>query len=124
MTDAMRETDVFFRSTDVDRILVKNGRTVGVALKNGDEYFADVVVSNLDPKRTFLDVMDASDLPADVVKKAENFKIRGSSGKRGPERSGSVQGILREHLPRRYRARHRGPMGRDFAHRVFGRCDR
>jgi phytoene dehydrogenase-like protein len=66
---------------DVDRILVRSGRTVGVALKNGDEYHADVVVSNLDPKRTFLDVMDASDLPADVVKKAENFKIRGSSGK-------------------------------------------
>ena len=66
---------------DADRILVKGGRTVGVALKNGDEYYADVVVSNLDPKRTFLDVMDASDLPPDVVKKAENFKIRGSSGK-------------------------------------------
>jgi len=66
---------------DVDRILVKGGRTVGVALKNGDEYYADVVVSNLDPKRTFLDVMDASDLPADVLKKAQNFKIRGSSGK-------------------------------------------
>lgn len=66
---------------DVERILVKGGRTVGVALKNGDEYHADIVVSNLDPKRTFLDVMDSSDLPADVVKKAENFKIRGSSGK-------------------------------------------
>lgn len=66
---------------DADQILVKNGRTVGVALKNGDEYYADVVVSNLDPKRTFLDVMDSSDLPADVVKKAKNFKIRGSSGK-------------------------------------------
>lgn len=66
---------------DVERILVKGGRTVGVALKNGDQYHADIVVSNLDPKRTFLDVMDASDLPADVVKKAENFKIRGSSGK-------------------------------------------
>ncbi|MBT4522627.1 MAG: NAD(P)/FAD-dependent oxidoreductase [Halieaceae bacterium] len=66
---------------DVDRILVRNGRAVGVALDNGDEYHAPVVVSNLDPKRTFLDVMDATDLPPDVVKKARNFKIRGSSGK-------------------------------------------
>jgi phytoene dehydrogenase-like protein len=66
---------------DVDRILVKNGRTTGVALKNGTEFQADVVVSNLDPKRTFLDVMDARDLPEDVVTKAQNFKIRGSSGK-------------------------------------------
>ena len=66
---------------DVDQIVVKNGKTTGVALKNGTEYHADIVVSNLDPKRTFLDVMDSGDLPADVVKKAKNFKIRGSSGK-------------------------------------------
>jgi phytoene dehydrogenase-like protein len=68
-------------SADVDQIIIKNGRTTGVALKCGREFNADIVVSNLDPKRTFLDVMDASDLPADVVKKAQNFKIRGSSGK-------------------------------------------
>ena len=43
---------------DVDQIVVRNGRATGVALKNGDEYHADIVVSNLDPKRTFLDVMD------------------------------------------------------------------
>ncbi len=66
---------------DVDRIVVKHGRTTGVALKDGTEYHADIVVSNLDPKRTFLDVMDEGDLPTDVVKKAKNFKIRGSSGK-------------------------------------------
>jgi phytoene dehydrogenase-like protein len=66
---------------DVDRILVKNNKAIGVALKNGDEHYADIVVSNLDAKRTFLDVMDEEDLPGDVVKKAKNFKIRGSSGK-------------------------------------------
>ncbi|MFT5482034.1 MAG: phytoene dehydrogenase-like protein, partial [Halieaceae bacterium] len=66
---------------DVDQIVVKNGKTTGVACKNGVEYHADIVVSNLDPKRTFLDVMDPADLPVDVVKKANNFKIRGSSGK-------------------------------------------
>lgn len=66
---------------DVDRIIVKNGRVKGVALKNGTEYYADIVVSNLDAKRTYLDVMDVGDLPTDVIKKAKNFKIRGSSGK-------------------------------------------
>jgi phytoene dehydrogenase-like protein len=53
----------------------------GVALENGDEYHADIVVSNLDPKRTFLKIMDEKDLPPDVVRRARNFKIRGSSGK-------------------------------------------
>jgi len=66
---------------NVDQIIVKNGRAKGVALKDGTELYADNIVSNLDPKRTFLDIMDASDLPEDVVKKANNFKIRGSSGK-------------------------------------------
>jgi phytoene dehydrogenase-like protein len=66
---------------DVHRIIVKNGRACGVALADGTEYHADVVVSNLDPKRTFLECFDASDLPADVVHRAKNFKIRGSSGK-------------------------------------------
>jgi phytoene dehydrogenase-like protein len=66
---------------EVAQIIVKKGKAKGVALANGDELYADIVVSNLDPKRTFLKIMDEGDLPADVVKKAKNFKIRGSSGK-------------------------------------------
>ncbi|MCZ6828265.1 MAG: NAD(P)/FAD-dependent oxidoreductase [Gammaproteobacteria bacterium] len=68
-------------AANVDQIMVRNGRATGVALKDGTEYHADIVVSNLDPKRTFLDIMAESDLPEDVVNKAKNFKIRGSSGK-------------------------------------------
>ncbi|MCP4413438.1 MAG: NAD(P)/FAD-dependent oxidoreductase, partial [Gammaproteobacteria bacterium] len=66
---------------DVDEVIVKDGAVKGVALHNGTEYYADIVVSNLDPKRTFLDIMNKKDLPEDVVTKASNFKIRGSSGK-------------------------------------------
>ncbi len=65
----------------VQRIVVKSGRVTGVALANGDEYHAGVVVSNLDPRRTFLGLMDEKDLDAGFVSKARNFKIRGSSGK-------------------------------------------
>ena len=66
---------------DVHRVIVKRGRAVGVALADGTEYRAKLVVSNLDPKRTFLKCFDASDLPVEVVEQARNFKIRGSSGK-------------------------------------------
>jgi len=66
---------------DVDEIIVKGGQAKGVALKDGREFYADIVVSNLDPKRTFLDITNSRDLPKDVVEKAQNFKIRGSSGK-------------------------------------------
>ena len=65
----------------VDHLIVKNNKVKGVVCENGDEYYADVVVSGLDPKRTFLDIINQEDLPEDVIKKAKNFKIRGSSGK-------------------------------------------
>ncbi len=67
--------------SEVDQIIVKGNKAVGVALSSGEEIAANIVVSNLDPKRTFLNIMDEKDLPSDVVTKAQNFKIRGSSGK-------------------------------------------
>jgi phytoene dehydrogenase-like protein len=65
----------------VEKILVKNGKAVGVVLENGDEITARIVVSNLDAKRTFTRIIDKNDLPEGIYRKAENFKIRGSSGK-------------------------------------------
>ncbi len=65
----------------VEQLIVRQGKAVGVALSSGDEYYADVIVSNLDVKRTFLKVVDQKDLPEDFVRQVKNFKIRGSSGK-------------------------------------------
>ena len=65
----------------VERILVKQGRASGVVLENGDELEAGIVVSNLDARRTFTRIMDPGDLPPEIVEKARNYKIRGSSGK-------------------------------------------
>ena len=65
----------------VEKVIVKNGRAVGVVLENGDEYQADKVISGLDPKLSFLKMVDESDLPSDFVTDIKNFRIRGSSGK-------------------------------------------
>jgi len=65
----------------VSRVIVRGGRAVGVALEGGDEFHAPVVVSALDPKRTFLDLIDANDLPDDFLQAIKRFRIRGSSGK-------------------------------------------
>jgi len=65
----------------VEKVLVKNGRATGVALQSGEEIAADVVVSGLDPRRTFLELVDPAQLPADVVEGIRRFKFRGSSGK-------------------------------------------
>ncbi len=65
----------------VQQIIVRNGKACGVALENGDEINSGIVVSNLDAKRTFTQIMDRNDLPPGIYDKARNFKIRGSSGK-------------------------------------------
>jgi phytoene dehydrogenase-like protein len=65
----------------VARVLVRGGRVTGVALENGDEYAAPIVLSALDPKRTFLGLFEPGELDPRLVKRARDFKIRGSSGK-------------------------------------------
>ena len=65
----------------INKILVKNGKAIGVVLENGDELYAGIVLSNMDSKRTFTKCMDKNDLPPGIYEKAKNFKIRGSSGK-------------------------------------------
>jgi len=60
---------------------VRDGRASGVVLDDGEEIQARIVVSNLDVRRTFLEIMDANDLPEEFVSQVRNFKIRGSSGK-------------------------------------------
>ena len=65
----------------VARVLVRGRRVRGVALANGNEFSAPIVLSALDPKRTFLGLMDPDDLDPRLLKRARDFKIRGSSGK-------------------------------------------
>jgi len=68
-------------SAPVEQVIVKNGSAVGVALENGDEFYADTIVSGCDPKVTFRKLVDEKDLPADLVRTIDKFKYRGSSGK-------------------------------------------
>jgi len=68
-------------NSEVDKVDITGARVKGVILKNGDEYLARNVVSNADVKRTFLKLTDPEHLPPNFIKKVNNFKIRGSSGK-------------------------------------------
>ena len=68
-------------NSEVDKVDITGARVKGVILKNGDEYLAKNVVSNADVKRTFLKLTNSEHLPPNFIKKVNNFKIRGSSGK-------------------------------------------
>jgi len=65
----------------VAKILVRNGRAQGVVLESGEEVQADAVASNLDPKLTFLRLLDAADVPGDFRDAIEKFRIEGTSCK-------------------------------------------
>jgi phytoene dehydrogenase-like protein len=65
----------------VAHILRRNGRATGVALENGDEIQADIVVSSVDPRLTFERFMNTKDLPEEFVQGVKRYKYRGSSGK-------------------------------------------
>lgn len=65
----------------VQRIIVENGRAVGVVLDNGDAFHADMIASGVDPKRTVFGLLDANDVPIDFYEAIKRYKIRGSSGK-------------------------------------------
>jgi len=79
---AARELGAEIRTqAPVERILVKNGRTTGVALKSGEEISASVVSSSVDPHLTFEKFLEPSELPADFLESVRRYKFRGSSGK-------------------------------------------
>ncbi|MBI4491386.1 MAG: NAD(P)/FAD-dependent oxidoreductase [Chloroflexi bacterium] len=68
-------------SAEVVRVLVRDGQAHGVALRDGTELQARVVVSNADPKRTFLGLVGREQLPADFADQIEAFKCAGVSFK-------------------------------------------
>ncbi|HKZ89384.1 MAG TPA: NAD(P)/FAD-dependent oxidoreductase [Thermoplasmata archaeon] len=66
---------------DVRRILVKDSRAQGVELADGETIRSRIVVSNADPKRTFLKLVDPGDLPSDYARGIQNFNVEGSAAK-------------------------------------------
>jgi phytoene dehydrogenase-like protein len=60
----------------VKKILVRGGRSVGVALESGEELRAPVVVTTIHPKIAFLELLDRHELPADFVWDIERWKSR------------------------------------------------
>ena len=60
----------------VKKIVVRNGRAVGVVLDDGQELRAPVVVSCIHPQVAFLDLVDRHELPPDFVWDIERWKTR------------------------------------------------
>ncbi len=66
---------------EVARILTKNGAVTGVALKNGDEFSARMVASNVDCRLTFQTFLDPKTLPPEFVAEIERIDYGSASAK-------------------------------------------
>jgi phytoene dehydrogenase-like protein len=65
----------------VQKVLISNGRATGVVLESGEEVKGKLVISNADPRRTFLGLVGEKELPDDFVAAIRRFRFRGSSAK-------------------------------------------
>jgi phytoene dehydrogenase-like protein len=82
IASAAREAGVEIRTkAGVAKIVVKDGRAVGVALTSGEEISASVVSSSVDPHLTFEKFLEPGELPGDFLEEVRRYKFRGSSGK-------------------------------------------
>jgi phytoene dehydrogenase-like protein len=82
MAAAVREAGGEIRvSSPVARVVVRSGRATGVVLEDGTELSARVVLSNADPKRTFLGLVDAAELPQDFRDDVAAIRMAGPCAK-------------------------------------------
>ncbi len=65
----------------VERVLIAGNRVKGVRLVSGEEIAARMVVSNADPRNTFLQLVDPVDLDPNFLMKIGNYRCRGSAAK-------------------------------------------
>jgi phytoene dehydrogenase-like protein len=66
---------------EIAEIRVKDGVATGVVLKSGEEISARAVVSNADPKRTLMRLVDPAHLSPDFIQKIKNYRSMGTVAK-------------------------------------------
>lgn len=81
MADAAREQGAVIRTgAPVARVLVEAGQARGVELAAGERIGARLVVSNADPKRTFLQLIDAAALDARFLGRVRSIQTHAAAG--------------------------------------------
>ncbi len=68
-------------SCEVINIKVKDRSALGVVLANGDEIDARMVISNADPKRTLLGLVDPQYLDPGFLQKLQHYRMNGTVAK-------------------------------------------
>ena len=69
------------KGAEVIEVRVKDGVASGVVLSTGEEIQARAVISNADPKRTLLKLVDPTHLSPDFVQKLQHYRTPGTVAK-------------------------------------------
>jgi len=82
MAAAAKEAGAEIRTgAEVKEVRVKDGTANGVVLFSGEEIRAKAVISNADPRRTLLKLVDPTHLTPDFVMKLQNYRMPGTVAK-------------------------------------------
>ena len=82
MAAAARQAGAEIRAAaDVIEIRIQDGVATGVVLASGEEISAKAVVSNADPKRTLMGLVDPTHLAPDFLQKIKNYRSLGTVAK-------------------------------------------
>jgi phytoene dehydrogenase-like protein len=82
MTAACKAAGVEIRTrAEVSALAIKEAVATGVVLANGEELGAKAVISNADPRRTLLNLVDPVHLTPDFVMKLQHYRMPGTVAK-------------------------------------------
>ena len=82
MTAAAKQAGAEIRTgVEVREVRIRDGAATGVVLANGEEISGRAVISNADPKRTFLKLVDPTHLAPDFVQRTKNYRMPGTVAK-------------------------------------------
>ena len=82
LADAARDAGATIRlEAPVARVTVRDGRATGVVLQDGTEIPARAVVSNADPHRTLLQLVDPVELDPTFLQRVRNYRLPGTVAK-------------------------------------------
>ena len=82
MASAATQAGAEIRSNaEVIEVRVKDGAATSVALSTGEEITAKAIISNADPKRTLLKLVDPTHLSPDFVMKLQHYRTPGTVAK-------------------------------------------
>ncbi len=82
MASAAKQAGAEIRSgVEVIEVRVKDGTATSVVLSTGEEISAKAIISNADPKRTLLKLVDPTHLAPDFVMKLQHYRMPGTVAK-------------------------------------------